>query len=101
MGPRAGLDGCEKSRPTPAFDPQTVQFVASRYTDCAIPAPTARMEPTNSWKLATSSELGSIQPCPRAVRYMPWQETLQPYLECKQRHSVAFYRQSKGAVLNS
>ena len=40
MGPRAGLDGCEKSRPTPAFDPQTVQFVASRYTDCAIPAPT-------------------------------------------------------------
>ena len=31
VGPRAGLDGCGKSRPQP---------VASRYTDWAIPAPT-------------------------------------------------------------
>ena len=35
---RAGLDGCEKSRPPRGFDPRTVQPVASRYTDCAIPA---------------------------------------------------------------
>jgi hypothetical protein len=33
VGPRAGLDGCGKSRPTPGFDPRTVQPVASRYTD--------------------------------------------------------------------
>jgi hypothetical protein len=33
LGPRAGLEGCEKS--PPGFDPQTVQPVASRYTDCA------------------------------------------------------------------
>ena len=33
VGPRAGLDGCGKSRPPPGFDPRTVQPVASRYTD--------------------------------------------------------------------
>jgi hypothetical protein len=33
VGPRAGLDGCRKSRPSPIFDPQTVQSVASSYTD--------------------------------------------------------------------
>jgi hypothetical protein len=33
VGPRAGLDVCEKSRPPPGFDPRTVQPVASRYTD--------------------------------------------------------------------
>ena len=38
MGPTAGLDGCGKSRPPPGFDPRTVQSVASRYTDWAIPA---------------------------------------------------------------
>jgi hypothetical protein len=35
VGPRAGLDRCGKSRPPPVFDPQTVQLVASRYTDHA------------------------------------------------------------------
>jgi hypothetical protein len=38
-GPRAGLNGCGKSPPL-GFDLRTVQPVASRYTDCAIPAPT-------------------------------------------------------------
>jgi hypothetical protein len=33
VGPRAGLDVCEKSRPPPGVDPLTVQPVASRYTD--------------------------------------------------------------------
>jgi hypothetical protein len=37
MGPRAGLDGCGKSRPPLRFDRRTVQPVASRYTDWAIP----------------------------------------------------------------
>ena len=35
VGPRARLDMCGKSRPTPEFDPRTVQPVASRYTDYA------------------------------------------------------------------
>ena len=35
MVPRAGLDRCGKSRPTPGFDPRIVQPVASRYTDYA------------------------------------------------------------------
>ena len=38
VGLRAGLDGCGKSRPTPGFDPRTVQPAVSRYTDWAIPA---------------------------------------------------------------
>ena len=38
VGPRAGVDGCGKSRPPPEFDPRTVQPVASRYNDYAIPA---------------------------------------------------------------
>jgi len=38
VGPRAGLDRCGKSRPPPGFDPRTVQPVASRHTDCAIPS---------------------------------------------------------------
>ena len=33
VGPRAGMDGCGKSRPPPGFDPRTVQPVANRYTD--------------------------------------------------------------------
>jgi hypothetical protein len=33
VGPKAGLDGCEKSRRPPGFDPRTVQPVASSYTD--------------------------------------------------------------------
>jgi len=36
---RAGLDRCGKYRPPTGFDPRTVQPVASRYTDYAIPGP--------------------------------------------------------------
>ena len=39
MGPRAGLDGCGKSPPTPGFDPPTVHRIASRYTDWVISVP--------------------------------------------------------------
>ena len=38
MGPRAGLDVCGISRLAPGFDLRTVQPVASRYTDYAIPS---------------------------------------------------------------
>ena len=30
MGPRAGMDGCGKSRPPPGLDPRIVQLVASK-----------------------------------------------------------------------
>jgi len=42
VGSRPSLNGCEKSRPPPrpGFDPRTVQPVANRYTDWAIPAHT-------------------------------------------------------------
>jgi hypothetical protein len=33
VGPRAGLDMCEKSRPPPGFDPRTVQSVAGLYSE--------------------------------------------------------------------
>jgi hypothetical protein len=42
VGPRTGLDEVEKRKFLPYrdsnFDPSVVQPVASRYTDCAIPA---------------------------------------------------------------
>jgi len=36
VGPRAGEELCGKISPLPGFDPQTL-YVASLYTDCAIP----------------------------------------------------------------
>ena len=33
VGPRAGLDGCGKSRPLPGFDLWTIQLVVTCYTD--------------------------------------------------------------------
>ena len=41
VGPRAGLERCGKPHPTLGFDPQTVQPIASRYTEDAT-------RPTNS-----------------------------------------------------
>ena len=38
MSPKAGLDGCAKSRQPPEFDPRTIQQVPGRYADYAIPA---------------------------------------------------------------
>ena len=38
LGLRIVLEKCGKSRPKPWFDPRTVHPVASRYTNCAIPA---------------------------------------------------------------
>jgi hypothetical protein len=50
VDPRAGLDGCGKSRPPPGFDPRTVQPVASRYTDWAIPAPSDMVKKSKNCK---------------------------------------------------
>jgi len=38
VGPRPGLDGCEKFRPPPGFDIRNFKPVTSLYTDYAIPA---------------------------------------------------------------
>ena len=40
VGPRARR---RKSRPPPVFDPRTIQPIASRYTDCAIPTPSSSL----------------------------------------------------------
>jgi len=37
VGPMAGQGRYRKSRPPPEFDPWTVQPLASRYKDCALP----------------------------------------------------------------
>ena len=39
VGARVCLDGCGKISPPLGFDPQTIQRVASRNSDCAIPTP--------------------------------------------------------------
>jgi len=36
-GPQGRLDGCKKISPAPGFDPPSVQPVASRYSDWALP----------------------------------------------------------------
>ena len=46
VGPKAGLDEYGISRPPPGFDPYTVQPIASRYTDWAIPAHTCYIIPS-------------------------------------------------------
>ena len=66
VGPRAGLDGCGKFRPPPGFDPRTAQPVASRYTDCAIPAPqlhfaTINNHTTSEQKYTTQIKLTTLQ----------------------------------------
>jgi hypothetical protein len=38
MGPRTGMNGCGKSPSSTGFDPRTIQPVAGRYTEWAIPA---------------------------------------------------------------
>jgi hypothetical protein len=45
VGPKAGLDGRGKNSPPPGFDLRTIEAVASRYTDWAIPAHAHRHMP--------------------------------------------------------
>jgi hypothetical protein len=40
VGPRAGLEQVRNISPPPGFDPPTLQPVANRYTDYAVPAQT-------------------------------------------------------------
>jgi hypothetical protein len=54
---RAGLDRGGKSRPPPGFDPRTVQLVASRYTDCAIPVRSSNNSRSSSSSISSSSRI--------------------------------------------
>jgi hypothetical protein len=63
VGPRAGLDVCEKSRPPPGFDPRTVQPVVSRYTDWAI-------RPHIVWK--SEHELCQVTQCSKTRHSVMW-----------------------------
>ena len=56
VGPRNGLDRCGKFRHPPAFDPRTVQSVASRYTHYAT-RPTKKTR--GYWKLKEAA-LGNL-----------------------------------------
>jgi hypothetical protein len=49
-GPQGGSGRLWKISPPPGFDSRTVQPVASRYTDCAIPAPSVRGHTETTYK---------------------------------------------------
>ena len=60
VGPRAGLDGCGKSRLPPGFDPRTVQHVASRYTVWRVRISTSNSDPSPK-KLAVKYAKSPVQ----------------------------------------
>ena len=63
-----GLDKWEKYRPPPGFDPRTAQPVASRYTDCPIPAHVHdRLSKVMSWTL--------LRPRNKNFAMTMWQDT--------------------------
>jgi hypothetical protein len=61
VGPRAGLGGCGNLAP-PGFDPRSLQPVASRYSDCAIPA--------HPWSLHRT-EMGDVRLVSRPRHQLP------------------------------
>ena len=75
MDPRAGLDRCGKSRPPPGFDPWTVQSVASRHTNCAIPAHNNNNNNNNNNKFLNFSFLTFLPPTAKTdvepLRFLP------------------------------
>jgi hypothetical protein len=80
VGHRTGLDECGKSRPPSGFDPQTVQPVASLYTDWAIPAHLQDNVTYVSWHLPHS--------CPNAVSTAVLWQCISVYLSVSQCISV-------------
>jgi len=47
-GPHGRPERVRKTSPLPEFDPRAVQPVASRYTDCSIPAYSLNLEDMRS-----------------------------------------------------
>jgi hypothetical protein len=58
VGPRAGLNRVRKISPPPGLDPRTVQPVASRYTDWAIPDRTATIHLNATKRTVTFNNKG-------------------------------------------
>ena len=59
VGPRAGLDGCEKSCPPPGFDHRTVQPVANRCIDYDMAADSCSKAWGKPWNIkGTSMDFG-------------------------------------------
>jgi hypothetical protein len=74
------MDGCGISCPPPGFDPWTVHPVASRYTDCAIPAHRDKWTEAKYTEVPERSEQikhlggrslygGRLETCKRRTRY--------------------------------
>jgi hypothetical protein len=61
-GPQGRSGRVRKISPPPGFDPRTVQPVASRYTDWAIPAQTNEIKNKQYNKILTQSNLKSQNP---------------------------------------
>ena len=96
LGAPQGRSGrVQKISPPPGFDPRTVQPVASRYTDCAIPAPpqytkecknntvttSLMLNNVNRWQILPHNEHMSIL----CVTTQPQQETVGISICCKIR----------------
>jgi hypothetical protein len=62
VGPRTGLNRSEKSRPPPAFDPRTVQPLASRYTEQTTRPTNLCLSPLPLRKCIKKAELCEPQP---------------------------------------
>jgi len=77
VGPRAGLDGCGKSRPPPGFDPQTVQPVASRYSDWAIPALQKQSTFPKLRNIPTALSVFRVQGKCYFILHTPWSSVLE------------------------
>jgi hypothetical protein len=67
VDPRAGLEGCRKSRMPPGFVLRTVQPVEIRYTSCAIPAHTTSWGVSVNW--LQTSVLWDVTPCSLGYKY--------------------------------
>ena len=81
VGPRVGLDRCGKSRPPPAFDPRTVQFVASRYTDYATRSTPTGIQLPKFWGRKLKCFFGTS-----ATVYKSTRRNIEKDLELQQRH---------------
>jgi len=93
LGLRASLDGSGNSDPPPGFEPQTIQPVASFYTDCATAATTVQsLHHTNMLSIPVSTELPVSSPlihCTLRV-VSQWQDMLNEELNSRRPPPVDY-----------
>ena len=88
VGPRTVTEGCGKSRPSPGFDPRSVQPLASRYTDWAVPA--------YVWVVWLS-----IIHIPAVLNFVPYNGILQRRMNCARWEVTGWeYVKNNGDSLN-